>query len=173
MNRVFLSGNLTRDPELRRIHSSGNVVANFGMAINERFNDARTGEQRESVCFVEVECWSRQAEIVGEYLKKGSPILVEGSLKFENWVAEDGTNRNRLKVRLQRFEFVGANPNGNGNPEPMNTEQPDDAVEPEPVTEQPGNNEQPNNTEPEPENTEQTSAPQMNETPAADDDVPF
>ena len=161
MNKCFLTGNLTRDPELRHIPASGNVVANFGMAINERWNDARTGEQRESVCFVEIEAWSRQAEIVGEYLKKGSPILVEGSLKFENWVAEDGTNRNRLKVRLQRFEFVGANPNGNGNPEPMNTEQPDDAVKPEPAT------------EPEPENTEQTSAPQMNETPDDDDDVPF
>ena len=166
MNRVFLSGNLTRDPELRHIPASGNVVANFGLATNERWNDARTGEQRESVCFVEIECWNRQAEIIGEFFKKGSPILVEGSLKFEQW-EDAGMNRNRLKVRLQRFEFVGANPNGNGNPEPMNTEQPDDAVEPEPVTEQP------ENTEPEPENTEQTSAPQMNETPAAADDVPF
>ena len=161
MNRVFLSGNLTREPETRHIPASGSVVCNFGLAVNERWNDARTGEQRESVCFVEIEAWNRQAEIVGEYLKKGSPILVEGSLKFENWVGEDGTNRNRLKVRLQRFEFVGANPNGNGNPEPMNTEQPDDAVEPEPAT------------EPEPNSTEQTSAPQMNETPAAAADVPF
>ena len=161
MNKCFLTGNLTRDPELRHIPASGNVVANFGMAINERWNDARTGEQRESVCFVEIEAWSRQAEIVGEYLKKGSPILVEGSLKFENWVAEDGTNRNRLKVRLQRFEFVGANPNGNGNPEPMNTEQPDDAVEPEPAT------------EPEPNSTEQTSDPMPQDTATDDDDVPF
>ena len=161
MNRVFLSGNLTRDPELRHIPASGNVVANFGMAINERWNDARTGEQRESVCFVEVEAWSRQAEVVGEYLKKGSPILVEGSLKFENWVAEDGTNRNRLKVRLQRFEFTGP---PNGTPPADEVEPPDDAVDPKPVEPV---------TEPEPENTEQTSAPQMNETPAAAADVPF
>ena len=164
MNRVFLTGNLTRDPELRKIPASGNVVLNFGMATNEKWNDARTGEQRESVCFVEVEAWNRQAEIIDEYFKKGSQILVEGNLKFESWVAEDGTNRNRLKVRLQRFEFVGANPNGNGNPEPMNTEQPDDTVEPEPATEPA--------TESEPNSTEQTSAPQMNETAAADD-VPF
>ena len=173
MNRVFLSGNLTREPETRHIPASGSVVCNFGLAVNERWNDARTGEQRESVCFVEIEAWNRQAEIIAEYFKKGSQILIEGNLKFEQWQADDGTNRNRLKVRLQRFEFVGANPNGNGNPEPMNTEQPEDTVEPEPVTEQPGNNEQPNNTEPEPENTEQTSDPMPQDTATDDDDVPF
>ena len=171
MNRVFLSGNLTRDPELRHIPASGNVVANFGLATNERWNDARTGEQRESVCFVEIECWNRQAEIIGEFFKKGSPILVEGSLKFEQW-EDAGMNRNRLKVRLQRFEFVGANPNGNGNPEPMNTEQPDDTVEPEPT--EPATESEPEKTEQGTNSTEQKSAPQMNETPATDDDgVPF
>ena len=55
MNKVFLTGNLTRDPEIKHIPASGNTVANFGMAMNERWNDARTGEQRESVCFVEIE----------------------------------------------------------------------------------------------------------------------
>ena len=166
MNRVFLSGNLTRDPELRHIPASGNVVANFGMAINEKWNDARTGEQRESVCFVEIEAWSRQAEVVGEYLKKGSPILVEGSLKFENWVAEDGTNRNRLKVRLQRFEFTGP-PNGTPPTSVDEVEPPDevDAESAEQTATEPA-------TESEPENTEQTSAPQMNESDD-DDDVPF
>ena len=162
MNRVFLSGNLTREPETRHIPASGSVVCNFGLAVNERWNDARTGEQRESVCFVEIEAWNRQAEIIAEYFKKGSQILIEGNLKFEQWQADDGTNRNRLKVRLQRFEFVGANPNGNGNPEPMNTEQPEDTVEPEPVTE----------PEPEP-NTEQTSDPMPQDTAPDDDDVPF
>ena len=164
MNRVHITGNLTRDPELRHIPASGNVVANFGMAINERWRDTRTGEQRESVCYVEIEAWNRQAEIIGEYLKKGSPILVEGSLKFENWVAEDGTNRNRLKVRLQRFEFTGP-PNGTPQPPADDVEQPDDAVEPEPV--EPA-------TEPATDSTEQTSdpVPQPNGTPAADE-VPF
>ena len=82
--------------------------------MNERWNDAQSGEQKETVCFVEVEAWNRQAEVIDQYFKKGSQILVEGSLKFEQWQADDGTNRNRLKVRLQRFEFVGPNPNGNG-----------------------------------------------------------
>ena len=163
MNRVFLSGNLTRDPETRHIPASGSVVCNFGLAVNEKWNDARTGEQRESVCFVEIEAWGRQAEIVGEYLKKGSPIMVEGSLKFENWVAEDGTNRNRLKVRLQRFEFTGP-PNGNPQPPADEIEQPDE-VDAESV--EPPATEPPVNTEP----TASEPAPQLNET--SNEGVPF
>lgn len=96
MNKVFLTGNLTRDPVIRHIPSSGNMVSNFGMAMNERWIDARSGEQRESVCFVEVEAWNRQAELIGKYLRKGSPILVEGSLKFEQWEDDKGESRNRL-----------------------------------------------------------------------------
>ena len=122
MNKVVLMGNLTRDPEMRSIPNGNSKVTNFGLAMNERWNDAQSGEQRESVCFVEVEAWNRQAEIIDEYFKKGSQILVEGNLKFEQWQADDGTNRNRLKVRLQRFEFVGVNPNGDGNQQPENTE---------------------------------------------------
>ena len=165
MNRVHLTGNLTRDPEIRHIPASGNIVANFGLATNEKWNDARTGEQRESVCFVEIECWGRQAEVVGEYLKKGSPILVEGSLKFESWIAEDGTNRNRLKVRLQRFEFTGPNPNGTPPTSVDEVEQPDE-VEPESV--------EPPVTEPPANSTPQTSdtVPQINES-SDDDAVPF
>ena len=114
MNKVILMGNLTRDPEMRFLQS-GIAVTNFGLAMNERWTDSQTGEQRESVCFVEVEAWNRQAEIVNEYFVKGSQILLEGSLKFESWVGDDGQNRNRLKVRLQRFEFVGSRQDGNGN----------------------------------------------------------
>lgn len=115
MNKVILMGNLTRDPELRVIPNSQHSVCNFGVAMNERWTDAATGEQKENVTFVDVEAWNRQGEIIAEHFTKGKAILVEGSLKFEQWKADDGTNRNRLKVRLQRFEFVGPNPNGNGN----------------------------------------------------------
>ena len=115
MNKVVLMGNLTRDPELRHLPSGNGSVVNFGMAMNERWNDSATGEQRENVCFVEIEAWNRQAEVIAEYFVKGSQILLEGSLKFEQWVGDDGMNRNRLKVRLQRFEFVGPRLDENGN----------------------------------------------------------
>lgn len=105
-NRVILMGNLTRDPELKYL-PSGTSVANFGLAMNERYTDRETGEQKDNPCFVDVEAWGRQAEVIGEHFTKGRPILVEGSLKFESWETDDGTKRNRLKVRLQRFQFVG------------------------------------------------------------------
>ena len=105
-NKVLLMGNLTRDPEMKYL-PSGTAVANFGMAISERYTDRQSGEQRENVCFVDVEAWDRQAEVVNEYLSKGSPVFIDGSLKFESWETEDGTKRSKLKVRLIRFQFIG------------------------------------------------------------------
>ena len=99
-------GNLTRDPEVKFL-SNGTAVANFGLAMNESYTDQQTGERKDIPCFVDIEAWGRQAEIVGEYFSKGRPILIEGSLRYDSWEAEDGTKRNRLKVRLQRFQFVG------------------------------------------------------------------
>ena len=76
-NKVILMGNLTRDPEVKFL-PSGTAIANFGLAMSERYTDRQTGEQRENVCFVDIEAWDKQAELVGEYFSKGSPILVEG-----------------------------------------------------------------------------------------------
>lgn len=105
-NKVILMGNLTRDPEVKFL-PSGTAIANFGLAMNESYTDQQTGERKDVPCFVDVEAWGRQAEIVGEYFSKGRPILIEGSLRYDSWEADDGTKRNRLKVRLQRFQFVG------------------------------------------------------------------
>ncbi|MDE0314533.1 MAG: single-stranded DNA-binding protein [Candidatus Poribacteria bacterium] len=112
-NKVILMGNLTRDPEVKYL-PSGTAVANFGIAMNERYTDRQTGEQKESACFVDVEAWDRQAEIVNEYLSKGSPVFIEGALKFESWETEDGTKRSRLKVRLLRFQFIGGRQDEDG-----------------------------------------------------------
>ena len=103
-NRVLLMGNITREPELKYLQS-GIPVCNFGLAMNEKWTS--DGEEKESVCFVEVEAWNKQAEAISEYLDKGSPIFIEGALKYESWEDNDGNNRNRLKVRLSRFQFVG------------------------------------------------------------------
>ena len=123
MNRVFLTGHLTRAPEMKLTPDGSAKVASFGMAINERWTDQSTGEPRENVCFVEISAWNRQAELVFEYFKKGSPILIEGSLRFESWES-DGQTRSRVTVRLARFEFMTQR---NGTP-PDNAE-----VEPSPT----------------------------------------
>lgn len=110
-NRVILMGNLTRDPELKYL-PSGNSVVNFGIAMNERWTDRETGEQKEAPCFVDIEAWGRQAEVANEYLQKGSPVFIDGSLKFESWEADDGTKRSRLRVRVFRIQLIGGRRDG-------------------------------------------------------------
>ncbi|MCF7855883.1 MAG: single-stranded DNA-binding protein [Candidatus Pacebacteria bacterium] len=105
-NKVVLMGNLTRDPQLRHI-PSGAAVAEMGMAANESFKN-QSGEVVERTCFVDIVAWGRQAESCTEYLKKGAPVLIEGSLQFEQWQTQEGQNRSRLRVRADRVRFLGS-----------------------------------------------------------------
>ncbi len=105
MNKVFLAGNLTRDPEVRYT-PTGSAVADLNMAINRVYTSG-SGEQKEETCFVAVVVWGKQAENCGEYLSKGSPILVEGALQFDQWQTESGEKRSRLRVKAERVQFLG------------------------------------------------------------------
>ncbi len=112
-NKTILMGNLTRDPEIRSL-PSGQTVTNFGLAVNETWTDKTSGEKREEVCFVDVDAWGRQGEVVLEYFSKGKPILVEGKLKFRTWEADDGSKRSKHSITLDRFSFVGSRNDSNG-----------------------------------------------------------
>ena len=103
LNRVFLIGNLTRDPEIRYI-PSGKAVADLNMAINRKYRTT-SGEFKEETCYVNVVAWERQAETAGEYLKKGSAIMVEGSLRYEQWET-NGEKKSRLRVNADRIQFL-------------------------------------------------------------------
>lgn len=103
LNRVFLIGNLTRDPEIRYI-PSGKAVADLRMALSRKYRTA-SGELKEETCYVSVVAWERQAETAGEYLKKGSAIMVEGSLRYEQW-EKDGEKKNMLRVNADRIQFL-------------------------------------------------------------------
>jgi single-strand DNA-binding protein len=105
LNKVFLMGNLTRDPELRYT-PAGLAVASFGIAIN-RVWTAKTGEQKKDVCYVDINIFGRRAEVVGEYFSKGNPIFIEGHLQFHQWEAKDGQKRSTLRVIAENFEFIG------------------------------------------------------------------
>ena len=109
LNRVFLIGNLTRDPELRYI-PSGTAVANLGLAVNRRYKDA-SGNLQDEVCYVTVVLWGRQAETASQYLSKGRPVFVEGRLSYRTW-EQDGKKRSTLEVRRERIQFLGAKPGG-------------------------------------------------------------
>jgi len=105
LNKVFLIGNLTRDPELRYT-PNGMAVAEFGMAINRRWK-GQDGERRDEVCFVDVQAWGRQAELISEYCRKGRSLFVEGRLTYDSWEGKDGQKRSRLRVTAENFQFLG------------------------------------------------------------------
>ena len=105
INKVFLAGNLTKDPEMRHM-PSGTPVTTFRMAINRRFR-SRNGEEVDDTCFIDVIVYGRLAEVCNEYLTKGRNVLVEGRLRFETWDTDTG-RRSRHVVVAENVTFLGA-----------------------------------------------------------------
>ncbi|TFE68505.1 single-stranded DNA-binding protein [Methylacidiphilum caldifontis] len=105
LNKVFLIGNLTRDPECRYT-PKGTPVGDLSLAINSSYR-SQDGQVKDEVCFVEVVIWGRQAETCKEYLQKGSLIFVEGRLQMEQWETKEGEKRSRMRVRADRIQFLG------------------------------------------------------------------
>jgi single-strand DNA-binding protein len=110
-NKVVLLGNVTRDPELRYI-SSGTAVTEIGLAVNDRRKTA-SGEWVEETTFVDVTLWGRTAEIAGEYVTKGAPLMIEGRLKLDTW-EKDGKKNSKLRVVGEKLVLLG---NRQGGPE--------------------------------------------------------
>lgn len=104
LNKVFLIGNLTRDPELRYT-PSGAPLAKFGLATNRKFKSG--DEWKEEVCFVDITVWGKQAENCSEYLSKGRSVCIEGRLSFSSWETDDGQKRSKLEVVGERVIFLG------------------------------------------------------------------
>lgn len=104
LNKVFLIGNLTRDPQLRYA-PSGTAVATIGLATNRNFT-TQSGEKKQETCFVNIVVWGKQAEACNQYLSKGSPVFIEGRLQYRSWAAPDGQKRSVLEVRADRVQFL-------------------------------------------------------------------
>ncbi len=105
VNKVILLGNLGRDPEVR-FTQGGTPVANFTMATTDRWSDP-SGEKKEKTEWHRIVVWGKQAEIAGEYLRKGRPVFVEGSLQTREWTDRDGNKRTTTEVRAQRLQLLG------------------------------------------------------------------
>jgi single-strand DNA-binding protein len=148
-NKVILMGNLTRDPELRYT-PKGTAVAKLGLAVNRTWK-TETGETKEEVLFIDIEAFSRQAENIGQYLKKGSPILVEGRLRLDTW-DDKQTNQKRSKILVaaENVRFLGSGQSREGGPEVSRSR---------PAAAAPAN--------------VAASEPAVEEPPPPDDDVPF
>ncbi len=104
-NKVILAGNLTRDPQLTYLPSQTPVV-DFGIAVNRYWTGA-DGQRRDETCFIDVRAYGKQAETINHYMSKGRSILIEGRLKLEQWVGQDGTKRSKHLIIVENFQFLG------------------------------------------------------------------
>lgn len=112
-NKVIVLGNLTREPEVKHLQS-GTAVAELGLAVNRTWKD-KNGQKQDEVTFIDVTLWGRTAEIAGEYLSKGRPVLIEGRLQLSQWQdKETGKNRHKLKVIGEHMTMLGSRGDSGG-----------------------------------------------------------
>jgi single-strand DNA-binding protein len=117
LNKVFLIGNLTRDPELR-VTPKGTAICQFGIAVNRQFKD-ESGATRDETTFVDIEAWGKQGELVSKYLTKGSLAMVEGRLKLDQWEDKtSGQKRSKIKVVLDNVQFLSTRGSSGGGTAP-------------------------------------------------------
>lgn len=111
-SKAIITGNLTRDPELRTT-PNGASVCSFSVAVNRTFKDSN-GEQKEDVSYIDCSAWGRLGEMINQYAKKGSGVLVSGRLDQRSWEDKNGGGkRSRVEIVVEDFNFIGA-PRGDG-----------------------------------------------------------
>jgi len=103
-NRIIIMGNLTKDPELKL--AAGAQVCRITIASNRRFKNKQTGVMSQEVCFIDVDIWGAQAESSNQYLRKGSPVLIEGRLRYDSWKDAEGNSRHRHAITAERVVFI-------------------------------------------------------------------
>jgi single-strand DNA-binding protein len=103
-NKVFLMGNLTRDPQLSYLPSNTPVVE-LGMAVNRRFR-RQDGEQGEETLFIDCRAFGRTAEVINQYCAKGRPLFVEGRLQLDRWQDKEGNSRSKHRIFIENFQFI-------------------------------------------------------------------
>jgi len=113
VNKVIIVGNLGRDPEMRTF-PSGDQVANVTIATTDKWKDKQTGEMREATEWHRVVFNGRLAEIVGQYLRKGSQVYVEGSLRTRKWTDQAGVEKYSTEIRADQMQMLGSRASGGG-----------------------------------------------------------
>ena len=109
-SKAIIVGNLTRDPELRST-PSGAQVCGFTVAVNRNYKDG-SGNNQEQVSFLDCSAWGRSGEVIAQYAKKGSGILVSGRIEQRSWEDKEGQNRSRVEIVVEDFNFIGGNGDG-------------------------------------------------------------
>jgi single-strand DNA-binding protein len=163
LNKVMLIGRLTRDPECRSFSNGGKVAA-FGFAVNNRKKNTQTGQWEDDPVFLDVEAFNRgetgkQADLVEQGLHKGNQVFIEGHLKLDQWTAQDGQKRQKIKIVVDNFQFLEPRGDGGGAPRAS-------APQRQPMSHSTGGGE---------EGYEAHDSPPMDAAPAGrpDEDIPF
>ena len=117
-NKTILMGRLTREPELKTL-PSGTTNVSAGIAVNRNWTEKESNEKREEVCFIDLEAFGRNAEIIHDHFNTGSPIHVEGRLRYRAWETSEGEKRSKHDILVDSFQFVESRSesegkNGNG-----------------------------------------------------------
>lgn len=155
LNKVFLVGRLTRDPEIKYL-PSGMAVAELRLAADRSFYDKNAGESKKESLFINATTWGKTAEFCNQWFKKGSGVFVEGRLKLDQWQDRDGNNRERISITVDRVQFAETKaeaqarqargggeygePGGGGESRPPRRQAPADPPEPEYQNEPMGSN---------------------------------
>ncbi len=113
-SKAIITGNITRDPELRTTPNGSNVCS-FSVAVNRVYKDA-SGEQREDVSFIDCTAWGRLGEMISQYAKKGTGVLVSGRLDQRSFEGKDGVRRSRTEIVVEDFNFTGGGSRSEGGP---------------------------------------------------------
>lgn len=111
INRVIVSGNLTRDPEVRTT-ASGNPVMGFGIAVNDRRKNSQTGEREDYPNFIDCTMFGARAQSVSRFLSKGSKVAIEGKLRWSQWETNEGQKRSKIEIIVDEIEFMSSISNG-------------------------------------------------------------
>jgi len=118
INRVVLTGNLTRDPDLRTLPTSGNSVCSLRLACNGRRKNNETGQWEDQPNYFDITVWGAQGENCAKYLSKGRPVAIDGRLQWREWTDKEGNKRQSVDIIAESVQFLGSRDdagNGNGN----------------------------------------------------------
>ena len=167
VNKVILVGTLGQDPEVKYMPSGG-AVTNISIATNESWKDKNTGQQQERTEWHRVVAFNRLAEIMGEYLRKGSQVYIEGKLQTRKWQGQDGQDRWTTEILANEMQMLGGRPQGGGAPAQGGGSN----------YGQQGQNQQQGGGAPQQQQNAPQSSPQQSQSPAQgfddfDDDIPF
>jgi len=172
-NKVIMVGNLTRDIELRYL-PTGSAVANTAIATNRKFKK-QDGSQGEEVCFIDVTFFGRTAEIVNQYLRKGSKVLIEGRLKLDQWTDQNGGKRSKHSIVAESMQMLGGRDDNQGGGNNYNQPQNSGSYENTPQQNNYNNqaSQQSYSKQQQPQKTDKPTGSEIPDIDINDDEIPF